>query len=213
MAGNCRNQPDFVTQLRAVYALGQTPFIFDGMLPKSVDELTPETRDRCLHYATFYKTFMRPILPRCRVYHHAPVSAAGGVESGGWFAMEFMSPDKEKGWATVVRLSGNVSDALSAEAEGIGRRPGLSRDFRQHGQSGDRVRRKADDQWPADPATGGSALGAGTFRGFRTRRLGTQMTVEDAVKRLPWEGKGDRHPMCAAPCGPFRQMVPVPFFP
>ena len=27
------------------------------------------------------------------------------------------------------------------------------------------------------------------------------------------EGKGDRHHLCAAPSGPFRQMVPVPFFP
>ena len=27
------------------------------------------------------------------------------------------------------------------------------------------------------------------------------------------EGKGDRHLMCEAPSGPFRQMVPVPFFP
>ena len=25
--------------------------------------------------------------------------------------------------------------------------------------------------------------------------------------------KGDRHHLCAAPSGPFRQMVPVPFFP
>jgi alpha-galactosidase len=119
MAGNCRNQPDFVTQLRAVYALGQTPFIFDAMLPKSLDELTPENRDRCLHYANLYKTFVRPILPTCRVYHHAPVSATGGVESGGWFAMEFMSPDKEKGWATVVRLSGNVSDAYLLKPKGL----------------------------------------------------------------------------------------------
>ncbi len=27
------------------------------------------------------------------------------------------------------------------------------------------------------------------------------------------EGKGDRHHLCAAPSGPFRQMVPVPFSP
>jgi hypothetical protein len=27
------------------------------------------------------------------------------VDSGDWFAMEFTSPDRTKGWATVVRLS------------------------------------------------------------------------------------------------------------
>ena len=105
MAGNGKNQPDFVTQLRAVYTLGQTPMFFNAMLPKTIGELTSDTRKQCLHYARLYKTFMRPILPTCRVYHHAPVSAAGGVESGGWFAMEFASPDRRKGWATVVRLS------------------------------------------------------------------------------------------------------------
>ncbi len=31
--------------------------------------------------------------------------------------------------------------------------------------------------------------------------------------RYAGEGKGDRHHLCEAPSGPFRQMVPVPFFP
>ena len=119
MAGNCKDQPDFVTQLRAVYTLGQTPFIFNGMLPKNVDELTADARKLCLHYSDLYKTFMRPILSTCRVYHHAPVNATGGVESGDWFAMQFMSPDRKKGWATAVRLSGNVSDAYLLKPKGL----------------------------------------------------------------------------------------------
>jgi hypothetical protein len=41
------------------------------------------------------------------VYHHAPVNANGGVESGDWLAMEFASPDRRKGWATIIRLSKN----------------------------------------------------------------------------------------------------------
>jgi hypothetical protein len=39
------------------------------------------------------------------VYHHAPVDEKGGVESGDWFAMEFASPDHQKDWAVVIRLS------------------------------------------------------------------------------------------------------------
>ena len=27
------------------------------------------------------------------------------MESGDWFAMEFTSPDRRKGWATIIRLS------------------------------------------------------------------------------------------------------------
>ena len=45
------------------------------------------------------------MLPTLRVYHHAPVNAEGGVNSGDWFAMEFGSPDHQQGWAVVVRLS------------------------------------------------------------------------------------------------------------
>ena len=33
------------------------------------------------------------------------------------------------------------------------------------------------------------------------------------VARCAGSEKGDRHHLCAAPSGPFRQMVPVPFFP
>jgi alpha-galactosidase len=121
MAGNGKNQPDFVTQLRAVYTLGQTPMFFDAMLPKTVGELTSDTRKQCLHYAGLYQKFMRPILPTCRVYHHAPISATGGVESGGWFALEFTSPDRRKGWATVVRLSSSVSDAYLLKPKGLDR--------------------------------------------------------------------------------------------
>jgi alpha-galactosidase len=119
MAGNGKNQPDFVTQLRAIYALGQTPMIFNAMLPKSVEELTPGIRQQCLRYANLYKTFMRPILPTCRVYHHAPVNATGGVESGDWFAMEFGSPDKRKGWAIVVRLSANATGTYLLKPKGL----------------------------------------------------------------------------------------------
>jgi alpha-galactosidase len=103
MAG--RNQPDMETMLRGAFAVGNTPMIFHSMMPASLEEFTPELRAKWLHYANLYKNFIRPMLPTCRVYHHAPVSATGGVESGNWFAMEFTSQDKSKGWATIIRLA------------------------------------------------------------------------------------------------------------
>jgi alpha-galactosidase len=99
------NHPDLETMLRGAYTLGNTPMIFNSMLPKSLEEFPPSLREKFLHYANLYKKFIRPMLATTRVYHHAPVNATGGVETGNWFAMEFTSPDRTKGWATIIRLS------------------------------------------------------------------------------------------------------------
>jgi hypothetical protein len=98
------NLPELDTTLRCAYAAGNTPMIFNGLLPKSVEEMKPAIREKCLRYAGIYKQFIRPILPTCKVYHHAPVNATSSVESGQWFAMEFASPDRAKAWALVVRF-------------------------------------------------------------------------------------------------------------
>jgi alpha-galactosidase len=98
-------RPDMDTMLRSLFAMGNTPMIFDSLIPKSAAEITPEIKEKFLHYTTLYKGFIRPMLPSVRVYHHAPVNADGGVDSGDWFAMEFGSPDHRQGWALVIRLS------------------------------------------------------------------------------------------------------------
>jgi alpha-galactosidase len=114
-----KDRPDLDTMLRGSFALGNTPMIFNAILPKSVDELTPQVREKYLHYANLYKNFMRPLLSVCKVYHHAPVNAEGGVDSGDWFAMEFISPDREKGWATIIRLSEQVTEPYLFKPRGL----------------------------------------------------------------------------------------------
>jgi hypothetical protein len=111
--------PDLDTTLRGAYALGNTPRIFNSLLPRTIAELRPATRERFLHYARLYRSFIRPMLPTCKVYHHAPVNATGGVESGGWFAMEFASPNRTKAWATVIRLAGGPSEAYALRLKGV----------------------------------------------------------------------------------------------
>jgi len=91
------------TVLRITFSLS-TPQIFVGTVAPSVEELSPQRRDRFLHYAGIYKRFIRPLLPTCRMYHHEPVNSRGGIESSPWFAVEFASPDRTKGWATIVRM-------------------------------------------------------------------------------------------------------------
>jgi alpha-galactosidase len=99
------DRPDLDTTLRGAYALGNTPVIFNALLPKSTDELAPAMREKFLHYANLYKTFIRPALPTCKIYHFAPVNATGGVESGNWLAIEFAAPDTQKAWAVIIRLA------------------------------------------------------------------------------------------------------------
>ena len=114
-----KDLPDPDTTLRGAFALGNTPMVFDAFLPKSVEAMKPEFRDKCLHYANLYKSFIRPMLPTCKVWHHAPVNSTGGVESGDWFAMEFTSPNKTKGWATIIRLSDKAGNEYLLKPKGL----------------------------------------------------------------------------------------------
>ena len=116
---------NFETYLRLTYTLG-TPWIFAGMAAPSVQELTADRRERFLHYAALYKDFIRPLLPTCRAYHHDPVSAKGGVESSPWFAMEFASPERDRGWATIVRIASRGEDTYIFRPRGLS----ASREYR-----------------------------------------------------------------------------------
>jgi alpha-galactosidase len=112
-------RPDLDTMLRSLFALGNTPMVFNSLIPKTAAEITPEIREKFLHYTALYKEFIRPMLPNVRVYHHAPVNADGGVDSGDWFAMEFGSPDHRQGWALVIRLSQKASPGYLLEPRGL----------------------------------------------------------------------------------------------
>lgn len=90
------------TNLRLMFTLS-TPWLFAGAVGRSVDEMNPHRAEAFRRYVDLYKGFIRPILPTSRVYHHAPISVDGGVESGGWFAMEMAAPDRSRGWATLMR--------------------------------------------------------------------------------------------------------------
>lgn len=116
---NQMGSPNLDNLLRGIYTLGNTPMIFNGILPRTVAELTPSTKAKFLHYDRIFKSFMRPILPVSQVYHHAPVNETGGVETGSWFAMEFASPDKKKGWATVIRLNSGEPETYLLKPRGL----------------------------------------------------------------------------------------------
>ncbi|MHB9036780.1 MAG: alpha-galactosidase [Armatimonadota bacterium] len=97
------NADNLDTNLRVMYTLS-TPWLFAGAVAPSLNEMNPIRLERFQHYARIYKKLIRPILPTSKMYHHAPISSTGGVESTGWFAAEYASPDRSKGWATIIRI-------------------------------------------------------------------------------------------------------------
>ncbi len=113
------DQPDLITILRGVFALGQVPLLFNALLPRNPDEMTQEIKDHILHYTNLYKTFFRTILTEMKVYHHAPVNEVGGVESGDWFVMEFSDQENNRGWATIIRLRGEESSTNHFQPRGL----------------------------------------------------------------------------------------------
>ena len=103
--------PDLITAIRSAYGLGNTPMFFNMILPERLEEFKLEDLQLFQRYAKLYKEFIRPVLGKTKVYHHAPVHATGGVDDGNWLAMEFTSPKKDRGWATMVRLNGKQGSA------------------------------------------------------------------------------------------------------
>jgi hypothetical protein len=108
------------THLRSVYALA-TPMLFAGMVAPNPDQMPPRRLKEHLHYAGLYKEFIRPLLPSCRLYHHAPISTRGGVTSSGWLALEYGTPDRTSGWAMVVRIGPSETDRYVLEPRGLDR--------------------------------------------------------------------------------------------
>lgn len=109
---------NFDTVLRTTFTLS-VPQIFPVIVAPTLAELTTEKREQFLRYARIYKEFIRPVLPHCRVYQHAPVTDKTGVETNGWFAVEYASPDKKKGWVTCVRMENTPSDTFVFRARGL----------------------------------------------------------------------------------------------
>ena len=97
------------TILRMSYTTS-IPQIFVGAVAPTVETLSPHRRRLFHHYGKLYREFIRPLLPTCKVFHHAPVNARQGVESGPWFAMEYATPDRIRGWATIVRMCNGKGD-------------------------------------------------------------------------------------------------------
>jgi len=110
------NRGPLDTHLRITYSLA-TPWL--APVAPSLEDLNPAIRQAYLHYANLYKSFIRPLLSTCQMFHHAPVTDNAGFASSPWFAVEFAAPDHSKGWATIVRMADGGSDAYLFQPRGL----------------------------------------------------------------------------------------------
>lgn len=111
--------PDMTTLKRCYYALGQVPIVYWTLLPAQVSEDNREELEQWRKYAELYKTFIRPLLSTCKVYHHEPINAKGNWDSGCWLVLEFMAPDATKGWATIVNYPDSKSLTYRFRPKGL----------------------------------------------------------------------------------------------
>jgi len=110
------NRGHLDTHLRVTYSLA-TPFL--APVAPSLEEMNPAIRQAYVHYTNLYKSFIRPLLPTCKMFHHAPVAATTGVAASPWFAVEFAAPDRTKGWATIVRMATGGSGTYLFRPRGL----------------------------------------------------------------------------------------------
>ena len=80
--------------------------IFRGISP-TLAELSPLYRERIAHALDLYKTFIRPLLPNCKVFHHTGMLPL--FEVTPWCVLEYAAPERDRAVIGVFR-TGDVGD-------------------------------------------------------------------------------------------------------
>jgi alpha-galactosidase len=113
---------DRATVMRSTFTLGNVPCFYWTLAPGKVSEMKPEETALIRKYVDLYKSFIRSVLPTCKVYHHAPINSTGNWDTGDWFAMEYSAPNKSKGWATIVKIGDKGCDSCILKPRGLDRK-------------------------------------------------------------------------------------------
>lgn len=97
-SGDMAADGDLATQCRA--AMICRP-ILRGVAP-SVERLVPWLKDKLLHQLEIFRSFTRPVMKDCLVWHHTPFQPV--MESAGMTILEYAVPERNK--ALLVIFSG-----------------------------------------------------------------------------------------------------------
>jgi len=90
--------------------------IFVGFAPNDAG-LDAPLRQHIRRYVDLYKSFMRPILPTCRVFHHTPALAL--ASSPPWCVLEYAAPDATRAYAGIFRLAGGGDSVYHLYPRGL----------------------------------------------------------------------------------------------
>ena len=91
-------------------------FCVSGIFP-TLDERQAAAREHWRHTIELYKTFVRPMLASCRLFHHTPIQRQ--TEPGEWVALECASEDGSRAFVGVFRLGGAKEEAYSLYPKGL----------------------------------------------------------------------------------------------
>jgi alpha-galactosidase len=94
---DANNHSDLDTQMRVSIS---GIFLVSGLCPKR-ELYNPQQIKSAKHHIEIYKTFIRPFLSTCRVYHHVPV-----LKKQDWCVLEYVAEDSSRAAISVFRLSG-----------------------------------------------------------------------------------------------------------
>ncbi len=96
-------------------------FTLTGFSPTAKDN-NPDQIRFVRHCVDLYKSFIRPILPTSRIYHHTPVLP--GRDPQDWCVIELASADARQALAGIFRLAGPSAPARTVTFRGLN--PGLT---------------------------------------------------------------------------------------
>jgi hypothetical protein len=88
-------------------------YCISGFTP-GPDDTGRAARERIRHYVELYKSFMRPMLPACRVFHHTPVP-----QQQAWCVLEYATPDASRAAAGLFRVAATGSDEYHFRPRGL----------------------------------------------------------------------------------------------
>ena len=80
-------------------------------------EPNPLAMDFVKHSVAIYKSFIRPMLPTCKIYHHTPDTREIG--KNGFYALEIASPDGARGAVTAFAMTGAKASSFTLIPRGI----------------------------------------------------------------------------------------------
>ena len=92
--------------------------VFTGLFP-SMTQSNDAQLDRVRYYVDLFKRFVRPIIDQVRVFHHTPFQSH--QEAGNWMALEYATPDGQRGYAGIWRLLGEGMDEFHFFPRGLRR--------------------------------------------------------------------------------------------